>query len=173
MQADSELVTRWRGGDNTAGHALFARHFDSLYRFFRTKCGDDADELVQATLLACVDARDQFRGESSFRTYLFVIARQKLHRFFTTRPRFDPMLSSVADIATSVRSQIARDQMNHALVAALQQLPLEWQTLLELHYWEGVDTIRLAEIFGVPPGTIRVWMHRARTKLHSLLDQRN
>jgi RNA polymerase sigma factor (sigma-70 family) len=160
MHADTDLVTRWRGGDNTAGHALFARHFDSLYRFFRTKCGGDADELVQTTLLACIGARDQFRGEASFRTYLFVIARQKLHRFFTTRPRFDPMISSVAEVATSVRTVIARDQMNAVLVGALQQLPLDWQTLLELHYWEGIDTIRLAEIFDVPKGTIRVWLHR-------------
>jgi RNA polymerase sigma-70 factor (ECF subfamily) len=171
MHADSDLVTRWRGGDPAAGHALFARHFDSLYRFFRTKCGDDADELVQTTLLACVDARDQFRGEASFRTYLFVIARQKLHRFFATRPRFDPLISSVADIATSVRTEIARGQINGALVAALQQLPLDWQTLLELHYWEGVDTIRLAEIFRVPKGTIRVWLHRARVKLRELLGR--
>ena len=169
MHGDEDLVTRWRGGDNSAGHMLFARHFDSLYRFFRTKCGNDADELVQTTLLACVDARLHFRGEASFRTYLFAVARQKLHRFFSTRPRFDPMLSSVADITTSVRTVIARDQAHAALIGALQQLPLDWQTLLELHYWEGVDTIRLAEIFGVPKGTIRVWLHRARVKLRDLL----
>ena len=76
MQEDSELIAAWRCGDAAAGQALFARHFDGLYRFFRTKCGDDADELVQATLLACVSARAQFRGEASFRTYLFAIARQ-------------------------------------------------------------------------------------------------
>lgn len=169
MQADTELLARWRGGDPTAGHALFARHFDSLYRFFRTKCGDDADELVQATLLACVDARDQFRGDASFRTYLFVVARQKLHRHYARRPRFDPMLTSVADVGPSIRSSIARDQLHGALVSALQQLPLDWQTLLELHYWEGVDTAKLAEIFDVPHGTVRVWLHRARAKLRTIL----
>lgn len=169
MHADSELLARWRAGDATAGHALFAGHFDSLYRFFRTKCGDDADELVQTTLLALVGARDQFRGDASFRTYLFVIARQKLHRYFTTRPRFDPMETSVADHVTSVRTAIARGEVHGALVEALRQLPLEWQTLVELHYWEGVDTVALGDIFGVPPGTIRVWLHRARAKLRALL----
>jgi RNA polymerase sigma-70 factor (ECF subfamily) len=170
MHADSDLLAAWRGGDAGAGHALFARHFDSLYRFFRTKCGADADELVQATMLACVDARDQFRGEASFRTYLFVIARQKLHRFFTTQPRFDPLVSSVADIATSVRTEIAREERNDALASALRTLPLDLQTLLELHYWEGLDTNALARIFDVPVGTIRVWMHRARVKLRPLLE---
>ncbi|HLL23911.1 MAG TPA: sigma-70 family RNA polymerase sigma factor [Kofleriaceae bacterium] len=121
-------------------------------------------------LLACVGARDQFRGESSFRTYMFVIARQKLYRHYSTRPRFDPMLTSVADIAPSARTEIARGEQSAALVAALQRLPIDHQTMLELHYWEGVDTNELAKIFDVPVGTIRVWMHRARAKLRELLD---
>jgi RNA polymerase sigma factor (sigma-70 family) len=170
MSPDSELIDRWRGGDAAAGGALFARHFDSLYRFFRTKCGDDADELVQSTLLACIDARDKFRGEASFRTYLFAIARQKLHRFFATQPRFDPLVSSVAAITTTVRSKLAHAERSDALVSALRSLPLEWQTLLELHYWEGMDTNMLAAVFDVPVGTVRVWMHRARVKLRGLLE---
>jgi len=170
MNADSELITAWRAGDAGAGQRLFARHFDSLYRFFRSKCGEDADELVQATLLACIDARDRFRGEASFRTYLFVIARQKLYRFFSTHPRFDPIVSSVADATTSVRTELAREETNAALARALRSLPLNLQTILELHYWEGMDTNELARIFDVPVGTIRVWMHRARTRLRALLD---
>lgn len=173
MHGDTELLVRWRGGDASAGGALFQRHFDSLYRFFRTKCGDDADELVQATLFACVDAREQFRGESSFRTYLFVIARQKLHRFFATRGRFDPLLTSVVEIATSVRSKLAQAERTDALTQAMRTLPVDWQTLLELHYWEGMDTNALAAVFDVPVGTIRVWMHRARVKLREVLGQRN
>jgi RNA polymerase sigma factor (sigma-70 family) len=174
MHVDSELLERWRGGDATAGGTLLSRHFDSLYRFFRTKCGEDADELVQATMLACVDARDKFRGEASFRTYLFVIARQKLNRFFTTKPRFDPLETSVAAVATTVGAKLDHAAQSDALAAAMRQLPLEWQTLLELHYWEGMDTNALAVIFEVPVGTIRVWMHRARVKLKGLLDdQRN
>jgi len=67
---DLALLDLWRAGDTTAGEALFQRHFDSIYGFFETKCEADADELPQATFLACLRARDQFRKESSFRTYL-------------------------------------------------------------------------------------------------------
>ncbi|MEO7731753.1 MAG: sigma-70 family RNA polymerase sigma factor, partial [Kofleriaceae bacterium] len=77
---DLQLVDAWRGGDGEAGQALFQRHFDSIYGFFETKCEADADELVQSTFLACLRARDQFRKESSFRTYLFTIARHELYR---------------------------------------------------------------------------------------------
>lgn len=163
-------MTAWRGGDVSAGEALLARYFERLYRFFRHKCGDDdADELVQTTMLACLAACDQFRGGASFGAYVFAIARQKLHRHFTTRGRFDPMVSSVIDLAPSARTVLARGEEQAALIAALQQLPLDWQTMLELHYWEGMDTNDLAIVFDVPPGTVRVWMHRARVKLRALL----
>ena len=78
MDTDFELLDRWRAGDASAGEALFARHFDGLCGFFATKCHGDADELVQRTLLACVGAKDQLRKQSSFRTYLFTVARQEL-----------------------------------------------------------------------------------------------
>ena len=65
---DLALLDRWRSGDARAGEELFGRHFDSIYNFFETKCESEADELVQATFLACVRARDQFRAAASFRT---------------------------------------------------------------------------------------------------------
>jgi RNA polymerase sigma factor (sigma-70 family) len=170
---DAQLVERWRAGDRGAGQALFERHFASLYRFFQTKCDGDPDELVQGTLLACLSAKDQFRGESSFRTYLFAIARHKVYRYLRDRrrdPQLDVSITSVAEVITTVRSVIARDQAHRALLDALRQLPLEQQTLLELYYWEEQDTLELAKIFEVKVGTIQTWLFRARGKLRELLQ---
>jgi RNA polymerase sigma-70 factor (ECF subfamily) len=165
MDPDFDLLTRWRAGEPRAGEALFARHFASLYRFFRG-CGADADELVQITLLACVGARDSFRGASTFRTYMFAIARQKLYTYLKSRhERFDPITTSVAEVVTSVRTELARDEERQALHDAVEQLSIEERTLVELHYWEGIDTVQLAAIFEVPPGTIRVRLHRVRAQL--------
>jgi RNA polymerase sigma factor (sigma-70 family) len=170
---DLELLARWRDGDRAAGQALFARHFESLYRFFRNKCGGgECDELVQATLLACIDARQPFRGDARFRTYLFGIARHKLYHYFRDRKRdgdLDPSVTSVADLVTTPGTVLARDQAHRALLAALRELPVEQQTLLELHYWEEMDTIELAAVFEVPPATIRTWLFRARGRLRDLL----
>src|SRR5690348_15253612 len=84
---DIALLEQWRNGDPSAGEALFQRHFDSIYGFFETKCETEADELVQATFTACLRARDQFRKESSFRTYLFTIARHELYRVLRNKQR--------------------------------------------------------------------------------------
>jgi RNA polymerase sigma factor (sigma-70 family) len=171
---DRALLERWCNGERDAGDALLERHFVSLYRFFQSKChGGDTDELVQATLVACLDAKDRFRGDASFRTFLFGIARHKLYRYLRDRKRdaeLDVSTTSVAELVTTRRTVMARDQAHRALLEALQQLPVEQQTLLELHYWEELDTLELAGVFDSPPATIRTWLFRARARLRELLS---
>ncbi len=171
MDQDRELLERWRAGDQAAGRDLFARFFDPLFRFFANKC-NEPDELVQATFFALVKARDQFAGRSSFRTYLFTIARNELYRWLRTFKRergFDPELSSIAEVATTAGSRLARNEEHRRLCAALRTLPVESQTLLELHYWEGLDATALAEIFDAQVATIRQRLSRARLALKDAL----
>jgi RNA polymerase sigma factor (sigma-70 family) len=166
---DLALLDRWRSGDAAAGETLFQRHFDSIYGFFETKCEADADELTQATFLACLRARDQFRKESSFRTYLFTIARNELYRVLRSRQRdgvrLDFELSSIAELVSTPGTRIARNQEHRQLIEALRSLPVEQQTLLELHYWEDMEIAELAEVLELPPATIRTRLHRARKAL--------
>ena len=56
------------------------RHYASVSRFFANKVKRDYDDLTQATFLACLESIGRFRGEASFRTLLFAIARNKLLR---------------------------------------------------------------------------------------------
>ena len=171
---DIALLDRWRTGDEEAGQQLFQRHFDSIYGFFETKCPAEADELTQATFLACVRARDQFRRESSFRTYLFTIARNELYRILRTRQRRDAkldfQLSSIAELVSTPGTKLARNQEQRRLVEALQHLPVEQQTLLELHYWEDMGIAELAEVFDAPAATIRTRLHRARKALRERME---
>lgn len=172
--SDLALLERWRGGDTTAGEELFQRHFDSIYGFFETKCSNEADELTQSTFLACLAARDQFRAESSFRTYLFTIARHELYRLLRTRQRRDAKLdfelSSIADLVTTPGTRLARNQEHRKLIETLQRLPVEQQTLLELHYWEGMGIADLADVFESPEATIRTRLHRARKALREAME---
>src|SRR5215831_6314346 len=172
--SDLALLDRWRNGNAEAGEALFQRHFDSIYGFFETKCEADADELTQATFLACLRARDQFRKESSFRTYLFTIARHELYRVLRGRQRdgarLDFELSSIAELVSTPGTRIARNQEHRRLLEALRGLSVEQQTLLELHYWEDMDIAALAEVFETPQATIRTRLHRARKALRERME---
>jgi RNA polymerase sigma factor (sigma-70 family) len=170
---DFALLTRWRAGDRSAGEELFLRQFDPLYRFFASKCDGDTDELVQATLTACLNAKQQFRGDSTFKAYMFTVARHELYSYLRTRrrdrERLDFSTVSIADLATTPGTRIARDQAHRRLLDALRGLPVEQQTLLELYYWEELDVASLGTIFEAPPATIRTWLYRARQQLKERL----
>ncbi|MBK7072824.1 MAG: sigma-70 family RNA polymerase sigma factor [Myxococcales bacterium] len=171
MESDVDLLNAWRAGDAANGRLLFQRYFQALYRFFANKC-DDPDEMVQQTFLAIVKAKDQFAGRSSFRTYLYTVARHELYRHLRGLQRarnFDPALSSIADLATSAGGKLARNQQHKLLCAALRTLPVEQQTLLELHYWDGLDATALAEVFESNAAAIRNRLHRAREKLREAM----
>src|SRR5215468_5288882 len=90
--SDIELLKAWIDGDNGAGSILVRRHFDALYRFFTKKASGHEEDLIQQTFMASVEAKDAFRGDSSFRAYLFGLARFQLlthYRKVYRRPVLD------------------------------------------------------------------------------------
>src|ERR687895_560366 len=77
--SDSELIKRWRSGDERAATELVARHAPALARFAASSgSGSDVEELVQDTFVRAFASLDTFRGESSLRTWLFTIERPPL-----------------------------------------------------------------------------------------------
>lgn len=174
MSHDAELLDRWRDGEQAAGSALLARHFRRLLRFFYGKVGEDAEDLIQATMLACIEARDRFRGEASFNTYLFAIARTTLYRYFRERERqndFDPQVTSLRDLGTSPTGAIDRRERESLIRVAMAELPVEQQIMLELRYWEELPPRELATVFTLDPTTARTRLHRARVALREAVDR--
>jgi RNA polymerase sigma factor (sigma-70 family) len=165
-ETDFELLDRWRAGDPDAGRRLFARHFESVYRFFFNKVGDATDDLVQQTFLACVESRDVFAGRSAFRTFLFGIAKNKLYKHMRSaaRSRVDGPVSTRAD-SLSMAAALARRQEQRLLLRALRELPLDLQILLELAYWEALTDRELAELSELPVGTIKSRLRKGRKLL--------
>jgi RNA polymerase sigma-70 factor (ECF subfamily) len=171
---DDDLVVlqRWRAGDQRAGEELCGRYFDEVYRFFEHKFPAEADDLTQQTFLACVRTRDQFLGQSKFRTYLFAIARNALYTRLRQIPQFqhvDLEVSSLDELVSSPSSQFRKHEELAQIRAALRRLPVEQQVLLELHYWHDLDAAALAGVFSLSPGAIRVRLLRARRALRDQL----
>ncbi len=174
MVEDAELYRAWRAGDRAAGQALVERHYDSIVRFFRTKAGPQADDLVQRVFLVCADPQAGFRGESSFRTYLFGVARNLLLAHYRGRVRdarvdADFSVQSVHDLGRGLSSVAAHRADERLLYDALQRIPLDIQMTLELFYWEDLTITELAAVLEIPEGTVKSRLHRGRVLLEQAM----
>ncbi|WAS92111.1 RNA polymerase sigma factor [Nannocystis punicea] len=176
---DLSLLRAWQAGATAAGRTLVARHYPSVYRFFFAKVsGDACEDLAQATFETLCRRRDAFRGgSSSFKGFLFGIARNKLLEYIRHRsrrgPTFDPGEDSVIDPATeaSLSSLLADRQIEHVVSQALRGLNLDDQILLELKEYEQLTARELAELFAVPAGTMAGRIARARQRLREATDR--
>jgi len=168
---DVELLNAWKSGDKQAGAVLFERHYRSVLRFFHNKCGDQARDLIQRTFLRCLEARDRIHEGSNFRAYLFGVARNVLLEHFRSVRRqgdlFDVMKTTAADISPqpTPSTVLAKKREVGLLMRALRRIPIELQITLELYYWEHMQGREIALVFGVPEGTVRTRLRRARQLL--------
>jgi RNA polymerase sigma-70 factor (ECF subfamily) len=172
MPTDDELLAAWRDGDRGAGDALIARWFEPVCRFFRSKLGDDVEDLIQRTFLDCLESRDGLRT-SSFRSFLFAVARNRLFdelRRGLRRPVDQLGTISIAELRTRPSDRIARSQTRDAVIRAMQMLPLDLQITLELAYWEDLAGSEIAGVLGISEHTVRSRLSRARAMLRARME---
>jgi RNA polymerase sigma-70 factor, ECF subfamily len=166
---DLELLAAWRGGDATAGDALVSRHWPSIARFFRSKIGDDAADLISQTFLALVEHAAPIDNVKAF---VFAVARRRLAdhlRERSRKPAADLALSSLADLAPGPATELGLRQRSELLHAGLARIPLDDQIALELAYFEGMSTRELASVLEINENTVRSRLSRARDKLREVL----
>lgn len=169
MQSDAELLEAWRAGDRHAGRQLFQRYFVAINRFFRNKVGDDAQDLVQKTFLGCLESVDRYRGEGSFRSWLFAVAYKQLCKYYQAqvneREHFDIGHVSAHDFDSTPSRVLARRREERLLLEALRRIPIELQVAVELRYWEQMSEAEIARTLGIPVGTLKSRFRRARQLL--------
>ena len=175
--SDHELLLAWGRGDRRAGAALFDRHFASIRRFFINKaCSEsEVEELVQRSFVAALESAERFRGEASVKTWLISIARNIQREWIreVMREAIDAvepegLRSEALGPGITTNLDVKREQQ--LLLTALRRLPLEQQTLLELFYWEELTAGELVEVFGVPEGTIRTRLRKAKLDLRGSIE---
>lgn len=172
--SDAELLEAWRGGDEAAGNQLVRRHFDALYRFFRSRLDDGVADLVQQTFLGCMESRHRIPADD-FRLYLFGIARKKLLLHLRSGRRrdrvFDDGAPEDADDVGTISRAIGQREEQRLLFRALRKLPVDLQLALVLSYWEGMSMADIGAVFDVPAGTVKSRLFRARELLKDAIAE--
>lgn len=180
MDSDTDLLVRWRGGDDQAGAALFERYYERVERFFLNKAGDadnEARDLVQDTFAHLVQNRDRIDDPDRFQSYLFSVAynlfRSHLRdKYRQAARRDDRELGddvSVYDVSPSPSAALWEKREQRLLLEGLRRIPFADQALLELYYWEDLTTWDIAEVLGIKRGTVQTRLRSARRRLEEAM----
>jgi RNA polymerase sigma-70 factor (ECF subfamily) len=174
MADDFELLDAWAGGDATAARQLLQRYTGPLYRFFDRKVDGPIEDMVQDTLVACVQGRDRFRREAGFRSYVFGIARHVLYAQLRAKHRaggeLDLESSSLREIGPTPSEMIAQKKEQQILLEALRHLPVETQVLFELYHWQGLTAHEIAAVLGISERAVRSRLRRAKETLREAIE---
>jgi RNA polymerase sigma-70 factor (ECF subfamily) len=148
--------------------AAVAAEVPRLRRFARVlmRPADAADDLVQETVLRAISARHQFETGTNLRAWLFVILRNARNAELRRRRG----VTATEEIQQGVSGGQEERQQMRDVAAAFLRLPPQQREVLWLVVVEGVDYAEAARVLGIPLGTVRSRLSRARTALRDVLE---
>ena len=179
MEAESNLVEMARAGDEAALSQLVDVYAPKILRFGMKLCRNDQDaqDVVQQTLLSVVSRIGEFRGDSHFTSWLFAIARSHCIKLRTrgaaavsTVDLADAAVAPLAAPSTAPDELASREQLEKALHTAIQALEPAQREVLVLRDVEGLSAPEVAEALNLSVDAVKSRLHRARKALRDQLE---
>jgi len=182
---DERAVSRFLAGD-VLGFEQIVRHYSGMVFSLAARLVGpaDAEDVVQETFLRAWHGLGRFRGESSLKTWLYAIAlnraRARHGRLARLKAVFTPgrtreneafaSLDDAADPALSPEENAVRAERRRRLREAVRTLPEEFRAAVVLRDLEGLAYEEVADVLGVPIGTVRSRLARGRALLKERLS---
>jgi len=186
--ADARLLADLRGRDaaarRAAQHALFERFSGSVDRLLRRMLGRDVDDCLQEVFVDVFRGLPAFEGQARLSTWVYRVALRRAWKCAAARRRGGSVRDEGAgpieqtaslDGGGDVGDAVAVEELARRFERALLRLDLEPRTVLALSALDGLGPAEIAEVLGVPVGTVHSRLSRARARMRELLgieDQR-
>lgn len=178
---DRELVERWQAGDLDSFEALVRRHEGRVYRLLYRMLGshEEAQDVAQETFLNLHRHGLRFRRHSRFSTFVYRVAanaalnrrrslgrdRNRVQRLAARQAAGDHLPQAPCD----PEENLTRGEVGRRVHEALLTLPERLRLPLVLFDLEGLPYSEIARVVGVPEGTVKSRIHRARQALREEL----
>jgi len=153
-------------------------HLDAAYNLarFLMRNDQDAEDVVQEAALRAFRFFDSFRGENGRAWFLSIVRNTsftalKQHHAVEGNVVFDEELHSEQIPPMDAGTALDRAQDQQTVRAAIEQLPSEFREVITLRELEGFSYKEIADIVGVPIGTIMSRLARARRQLQTILSR--
>ena len=173
VRTDQELLAAVADGDRGALQELHALHVAWLTARLRRRCADPevVAEAVQDTFVAVWRGAARWDGSGEPAAWMWGIAIRRLIGVLRTRERWgrDRSHREAPDHVVAAEDQVLRGVEHGDLAGALRDLSPELRAVVQATVLDGLTTREAARLLGIPPGTVKTRMLRARTQLRGAL----
>lgn len=170
---DEELMRRVRDGDAEAFGALFERHSQAVFAYCLRRTGSwaVAEDLVSVVFMETWRKRTAITLEGSLLPWLYGVALGVTRNHHRSRSRYRAALDRVPrpaaddDHAEDVARRVDAETRTRAVIAELAKLPAKDREVLEMSAWSDLSQAQIAQVLGIPIGTVKSRLARAQRTL--------
>jgi len=174
---DEELIAQFQRGNENAYIELVNRYRDKLINFVFGFLGDAelAEDVVQDTMLKLYEKKHYYREIAKFSTWLYTIARNQANSEFRKRKRMKISYLSqmtkqeqdyeIKDLGPDLNKKLQNQFLEKRIRNAIQKLPEHFKSVIILRDIQELSYDTISEIVGVPLGTVKSRINRARIQL--------
>ncbi len=177
QQTDEQLMAKAAKGSDTAFEELYRRYARRLKGFFFLQLGGDEELAADAThdvFLRAYEARSRYQEGRRVDTWLFTIAYNICRNHYRSNAYEAELLATLdAEPVADQQIEVQLDQaaLDEALTQVLAELPAPLHQIFSLHYQEELTIPQIAEIVGVPEGTVKSRLHKTMNIIRKKLKK--
>jgi RNA polymerase sigma factor (sigma-70 family) len=170
-RTDADLLEAMADGDRNALRALYGRHAGWLVLRLNRRCADPGlvDEVVQDTFVAIWRRPGGYRGTGEVAAWIWGIGVRRLIDGFRRQPSRRLPLVEADQPVPSAEEQVLLGVEHGDLAGALNSLSPELRAVVQATVLDGLTTREAARLLGIPPGTVKTRMMRAKPLLREAL----
>ena len=180
MMTDAELVKQVLNGNQNAGRFLVLNYQKLVYHIVRRVVNTDAgaEDICQDVFLKVFNQLSRFRGESKLSTWIATIAYNTSISYLKKKKVVKELKSDSAGVLELKSPDFVHHdtkfetaEIRELLLKMIETIPVHYRTLLTLFYLEEFSYQEIETITGLPEGTIKNYLFRARYLLKCKLEK--
>ena len=177
QQTDEQLMAKAAAGSDRAFEELYRRYARRLKGFFFLQLGGDEELAADAThdvFLRAYEARSRYQEGRSVSTWLFTIAYNLCRNHYRSNAYEAQLLATLDAEPISeqqIEVQLDAATLDKALAQVLAELHAPLHQLFSLHYQEELTIPQVAEIVGIPEGTVKSRLHKTMNIIRKKLKK--
>ncbi len=171
---DAALVADALAGDGRSFATLVERYDRAVYHLaYRTlRDAEEARDVTQEAFFKAYRSLRTFKPDAKFSTWIFAIAYHACcDRLARSKRYSNEELPERADPAAGPESEVIASDEARRLRSAIEALPLKYRTVVTLYHLQGRQYDEIAGVLGMPIGTVKTHLFRAKEQLRRILTQ--